>query len=268
MKANAHQERPVTIIGAGIVGICSALSLIEHGFRVAVRSTDGFGDDSVNDSKLLQVLCGPAVAGSTPRGLTWDDLVPEAAQDPKAVLAGLSAVQRDDIDFILRARELMKGGSRHGAGKLAIKIAEREDRLRQAGVHIDRQVARLRQAEEVWRAANAKANPSLNRKYVRLPGYVLPLEFVGTRVTEFLLVPFVGACLHVPPPPPNQVVYVRTRQAIDITGLYTPVHVTGYMRTRSDTAKSLFLTDGNVDVRYGYTLLAETVEIYSEAPPR
>ena len=79
---------------------------------------------------------------------------------------------------------------------------------------------------------------------------------------------FVGACLHVPSPPPNQVVHVRTRIAVDISGLYTPVYVTGYMQTRRPTAKAIYLTDGDVDVSYNYTLLAEDVKVYEEGSNR
>jgi hypothetical protein len=49
----------------------------------------------------------------------------------------------------------------------------------------------------------------LDGKQVRIPGFIVPLEDTATEVTEFLLVPYVGACVHVPPPPPNQLVYVQ-----------------------------------------------------------
>jgi len=53
-------------------------------------------------------------------------------------------------------------------------------------------------------------NPKLNGAWVKIPGFVVPLEMNpnGT-VREFLLVPYFGACIHVPPPPPNQIVYVK-----------------------------------------------------------
>jgi len=40
-----------------------------------------------------------------------------------------------------------------------------------------------------------------NGKTVRLPGFIVPIDYSGTGVTAFILVPFVGACVHVPPPP-------------------------------------------------------------------
>ena len=45
-----------------------------------------------------------------------------------------------------------------------------------------------------------------NGKLVRIPGYLVPLEYDGTGVSAALLVPYVGACIHVPPPPANQMV--------------------------------------------------------------
>lgn len=48
----------------------------------------------------------------------------------------------------------------------------------------------------------------MNGTTVKVPGFMVPLEDDEDRVTEFLLVPYVGACVHTPPPPPNQIVYV------------------------------------------------------------
>ena len=64
-------------------------------------------------------------------------------------------------------------------------------------------------------------------------GYVVPLDFEATNVKEFLLVPFVGACIHVPPPPPNQIIYVKTAQGFDVEGSFDPVYVTGTLKVAS-----------------------------------
>src|SRR6187549_1707175 len=50
---------------------------------------------------------------------------------------------------------------------------------------------------------------ALDGKSVRIPGYMVPLEDDSEIVSEFLLVPYVGACIHTPPPPPNQIVQVK-----------------------------------------------------------
>ena len=94
---------------------------------------------------------------------------------------------------------------------------------------------------------------------VRLPGYVLPLESEGNKVTEFLLVPFVGACIHTPPPPPNQIVHVRSQDGIEINGIYEAVWVTGQMRI-DRREQSLYLVDGTTDFEVSYAIQATQVE--------
>ncbi len=72
----------------------------------------------------------------------------------------------------------------------------------------------------------------LNGELVRIPGFVLPFEYESTgKITEFLLVPYFGACIHVPPPPPNQMVYVKSKKPVDIGKVWDAVYVTGILRT-------------------------------------
>ena len=71
----------------------------------------------------------------------------------------------------------------------------------------------------------------LNGKLVKIPGFVVPIEGDNQTTTEFLLVPFFGACIHVPPPPANQIVYVKFSEAVPIENLYDAVWVTGTLST-------------------------------------
>jgi uncharacterized protein len=98
---------------------------------------------------------------------------------------------------------------------------------------------------------------------VRLPGYLLPLEFSGKLVSEFLLVPWVGACIHTPPPPPNQIVHVKADKPFEFGGLFSPVWVTGRMAAAA-TKKALYLIDGSSDIDIGYSLSASEVEAYKQ----
>ncbi|MBO9490583.1 DUF3299 domain-containing protein [Endozoicomonas sp. G2_1] len=69
-------------------------------------------------------------------------------------------------------------------------------------------------------------------KQVRIPGFVVPLEFSGEKtVTSFFLVPYFGACIHSPPPPPNQIVFVEIEQGIVLESLYEPVWLLGRLST-------------------------------------
>lgn len=69
---------------------------------------------------------------------------------------------------------------------------------------------------------------ALNDKKVAIPGFMVPLEDDADQVTEFILVPFAGACIHVPPPPPNQMVYVKLTHNQKTQMSFTdPILVTG-----------------------------------------
>ncbi len=81
--------------------------------------------------------------------------------------------------------------------------------------------------------ASSGVRSDWNGKTVRLPGYVVPIEYSGSGVTSFILVPFVGACVHVPPPPANQLVFVTTQTPFESQGLYQPVDVIGVFNTTS-----------------------------------
>ncbi|MBM4221962.1 MAG: DUF3299 domain-containing protein [Gammaproteobacteria bacterium] len=79
------------------------------------------------------------------------------------------------------------------------------------------------------------SNPvhSLNGQYVKLPGYIVPLESdEGGLLQEFLLVPYFGACIHVPPPPPNQIVYVRLSKPFDFYDMSQPYWIIGTISTK------------------------------------
>lgn len=90
-----------------------------------------------------------------------------------------------------------------------------------------------------------------NGQVVRLPGFVVPIDYSGAGVTAFILVPFVGACIHVPPPPANQLVFVTTQEPYATAGLYEAVNVTGMFGT---AAMSTSLAD------IAYALSADHIE--------
>jgi hypothetical protein len=69
---------------------------------------------------------------------------------------------------------------------------------------------RAQQAMDRLRAVwdSAPAEKSLEGVKIKLAGFVVPLEYKGDEIREFLLVPYFGACIHTPPPPANQIVHV------------------------------------------------------------
>ena len=92
-----------------------------------------------------------------------------------------------------------------------------------------------------------KVREELNGSQVKIPGFVIPLEGDDKAVTEFLLVPYFGACSHVPPPPPNQIIYVKFPSGAPIQQLWDVVYIIGELKTQHvshDLAEVGYLIEG------------------------
>ncbi|MGI9510873.1 MAG: DUF3299 domain-containing protein [Geminicoccaceae bacterium] len=162
----------------------------------------------------LFVLASPTWAAKEPKVIAWPDLMPQTAQPmmPEDLEFGdddLSNDQAFDPD--------LDGVMEHG----------------------------MTPAPDL--ADTASVVEELNDVQVKIAGYVLPLDFEATEVKEFLLVPYVGACIHVPPPPPNQIIYVTSEEGIEVGGMFEPMWITGTLQTAS-------LSSDLADVGYMMTL--------------
>ena len=108
----------------------------------------------------------------------------------------------------------------------------------------DPRAARLAETpRNAWE--NAPVVTALNNQMVKLSGFLVTLEGDGKSVSEFLLVPFYGACIHVPPPPSNQIVLVRTKP-FKVKQVFQTVAVTGRLRTesvRNDLASASYVLE-------------------------
>ncbi|MFQ3303795.1 DUF3299 domain-containing protein [Candidatus Njordibacter sp. Uisw_039] len=98
---------------------------------------------------------------------------------------------------------------------------------------------------------------------VKIPGFVLPLEFNSTLLKEFLLVPYFGACTHTPPPPANQIIYGKLETGSKLESIYLPVWITGTLnvsRVQSELNES-GIANG-VEVQSAYSMDVELIEPY------
>ncbi len=98
-------------------------------------------------------------------------------------------------------------------------------------------------------------NSKLDGKWVSLPGYIAPLKMHNEMIQQFLLVPYFGACIHVPPPPVNQTVLVDTLpgQAIRLNESHLSFMITGKL--------SLQKTDTDIG-HAGYHISEAEVEVH------
>lgn len=162
---------------------------------------------------LLLVFTSLAAWAGTPRELTWPELIPQGAPPPPPPVP------------------------LHELSKLSdVLNAESGPAVKQ-------------------QTPNAPVVQALDGQEVKMPGYIVPLEMAedGQTVRDFLLVPYYGACIHVPPPPSNQIVYVRGGQGAKVDELYQPFWITGKLRVKaveSDLAEA------------GYQMQASRIEPY------
>ena len=124
---------------------------------------------------------------------------------------------------------------------------------------------RLQSAQERTKAGRRIFADNLDGRMVRISGYVLPLRSVGSNVQEFLLVPFIGACIHVPPPPPNQIIFVHPDRPFATEGPFAQVWVTGRLAIE-EAKRELYYVDGSATVDVGYAVFAAEVEPYRPQP--
>jgi hypothetical protein len=96
---------------------------------------------------------------------------------------------------------------------------------------------------------STKTVAAMDGKTIRLGGYPVPLETdANGHSTLFFLVPYPGACIHVPPPPPNQLVLVRYPKGVKLDDIYTPLWVTGTLKIEkinNDLADAAYAMDAS-----------------------
>lgn len=212
---------------------------------------------------VLGLGCGAAYSVG-PTQLKWEMLVPPAeslANSPDE----LPLEQQEALRNVL----YWKG---HPSGELSEEFAlQREEakkrvdadreKLAKQGVDLDA----LYERYVAWATEVERRGTLTEQKYdgerVAIAGYLLPLEFDPKGTTEFLLVPYFGACIHEPPPPPNQVIYIKSSAPFAPASLFEGVRITGTMRVQSEK-KDLSFVDGSNAVASGYVLEGESIEPY------
>ena len=148
--------------------------------------------------RLIQVLAGSALSsfaipaiGSAYKEVEWDELMPDGWR--KKVILELTRMRR------------------YGS-------------LTDGDPRADEAYARLK---KTWDAA--PPTKTYIGKPIQIAGYVVPLDAERMQSSDFLLVPYFGACVHSPPPPANQIILIkppkgsrfRTMDAIWVEGILT-----------------------------------------------
>ncbi|QYJ90295.1 DUF3299 domain-containing protein [Shewanella halotolerans] len=90
--------------------------------------------------------------------------------------------------------------------------------------------------------AEININQALDGKRVVIPGFVIPLDALDGQTRDFLLSPRQGACIHRPPPGPNQLIHVTFERPVALPEIEQPVYISGRLSVRSE--KNAFAQTG------------------------
>ncbi|WP_077925715.1 DUF3299 domain-containing protein [Wohlfahrtiimonas larvae] len=103
--------------------------------------------------------------------------------------------------------------------------------------------------------ANAPINELLNDHAVNISGYIVPLDWAEDRsLNEFLLVPYFGACIHSPPPPANQIIYVKMDEPLKGARSMEEISISGKLVIQRNDAAAMGVS--------GYTILPDEIKRY------
>jgi hypothetical protein len=176
-----------------------------------------FNFNKMNNRRLLYsalLVLGVLIFSLTVRAqvkyidIEWTELIPA---DDLAVLL-------NPPDFIFELEDQAENDNMN-----ALKEASTTDATSQ----------RYQQALESTRVVE-----TFDGKSIRVPGFIVPIETdEQKRVTQFFIVPYFGACMHMPPPPPNQIIFVKSSEGIEVTSLYDAFLFEGVLSI--DTTDSL-----------------------------
>ena len=189
--------------------------------------------------------------------IIWQDLQGKVAPyyDP---FRELTQKQLYNFSIYGRVLELQKSLPYKVSEKMVHMGEEAKAKLIADNIDIDDLFAQRKIIIEKRRKAAMQTNDSLNNRKIQISGYLLALEFDQGLVTEFLLVPTVGACSHKPVPAANQLILVKTNKAFDAGSPFIPVRVTGTLQVNQQN-KKLNLVDGNKQVQMSYFIDDGTV---------
>ena len=118
-----------------------------------------------------------------------------------------------------------------------------------SGVEVDWRL--LGEMDYVTAKSSSAELEALNGKLIKIPGFMVPLEDSQKAVTEFLLVPSPQACIHVPPPPPNQMVYVKMKVGSEVA--FGPIWVYGTLN---------LVTKKSIYGEASFELIGDSIEPY------
>ena len=143
--------------------------------------------------------------------ITWEDLMPDGEDELLETLY-VEFYEEFERNMTQNSTTLAQAASQEGDLSTMVQEGSDADTMEQIGTF--------------------NVVKDLNGKHIRVPGYIVPFDFnADAEHKEFLLVPYFGACLHTPPPPPNQIILVKSETAAKIENISEPFWLEGTLKT-------------------------------------
>ncbi|MGS2722556.1 DUF3299 domain-containing protein [Porticoccus sp. GXU_MW_L64] len=227
---------PINKLRWGVVsGVCLMAIAVYLLWPSPAPTTDSAPIAGSTPDSTLSTASPSEAEGLLFRTLSWTDLMPDS-----------------DLQAILNAPEVTHDGEEEYYS-LPLQGLSQDDSKLDENSKLDEASRAFQQA-----LVSSKIRPELDGQLIRVPGFMVPIELDGPKnVTEFFLVPYFGACIHEPPPPPNQIIHVKHPQGFHLDDLFTPVWVAGTAHT-TNLSKS--------GVNSAYSMSEAQISLYSDAP--
>ena len=201
-------------------------------------------------------------ASAKPEAIEFSDLV-----DPLAVVfddpykdMGFRLLNELKLVVELDEKLAQKGLAEDERARLTARRSAAKDMLEINGQDVDALLSQRWDVARKRQTARMATNPVLNGAEVTLSGYLIPAPRDADGSGFGYLVPQVGMCSHLPPPPPNQLVRVKLRAGQGNQSLYVPVRISGALHVEKSDA-TIFILDGKARMLSGWTLEAKTIDL-------
>ena len=175
----------IHVIGAIFCVVCLVACTERAQQNTIAEAVPKIGVSKVDTVKLHAVGASHNSKSVSYTTVEWTDLMP-----------------KEDLEALLNPPEYLldiEDGSEDDAINSQVKsstLSDMDDRYQQALI-------------------STTIKPEFNNRTIRIPAFIVPLAFNDAQmITTFFLVPFFGACLHMPPPPPNQIIFAEYEPGI------------------------------------------------------
>ena len=188
--------------------------------------------------------------------LSWNQLLPvnvPQIEDPFLKLTDKQLYELGSLSIYRDSQSLSEQQKK--------SMKELEDSLKADGLDIEWLFSKRKEITEYRHKLGSIPNKTLNEDNYEIPGFITPVEFDGDVVTKFFLVPSMGACIHTPPPPANQIVLVDYPKGLKLTSLYDPVWVKGDLHVKK-TKADVSYSDGASNVETVYQMDEVSIRPY------